>query len=67
MSFLHAVKTGGNIESVRVGIHDKHEKSRRYGILRDVADVVVENHKLWVDKVKTSTTEEDLFKARVKR
>ena len=51
ISFLHALKTGGNMESVRVGIHDNHEEERRYGILRDVADVVVENHKLWVYKL----------------
>ena len=53
ISFLHALKTGGNMESVRVGIHDNHEEERRYGILRDVADVVVENHKLWVYKPST--------------
>ena len=61
MSFLHAMKTGGNMELVRVGVHDNAETGRGYGILKNVADVVVENNKLWVYKLKKSTTEKDLF------
>jgi hypothetical protein len=51
ISCFHALKTG-DMESVRVGIHDNHEEDRRYGILHDVAEIVVENHKLWVYRLK---------------
>jgi hypothetical protein len=61
ISILHAMKTGGNMELVRVGVHDNAETGRGYGILKNVADVVVENNKLWVYKLKKSTTEKDLF------
>lgn len=61
VSFLHAMKTGGNMELVRVGVHDNAETGRGYGVLKNVADVVVENNKLWVYKLKKSTTEKDLF------
>ena len=61
MSFLHAMKTGGNMELVQVGVHDNDETARGYGILKNVADLVIKNKKLWVYKLKKSTTEKDLF------
>jgi len=61
VSFLHAMKTGGDMGLVRVGVHDNHYSYRGYGILKNVADVFVENKKLWVYKLKKNTTEKDLF------
>jgi len=61
MSFLHAMKTGGNMELVRVGVHDHDSIWRGYGILKNVADLVIKNKKLWVYKLKKSTTEKDIF------
>jgi len=61
MSFLHAMKTGGNMELVRVGVHDNDSIWRGYGILKNVADLVIKNKKLWVYKLKKSTTEKDIF------
>lgn len=62
VSFLHAIKTGGNMELVRVGVHDNDQNGvRKYDVLTKVADVVVKNKKLWVYKLKNNTSEEDIY------
>jgi hypothetical protein len=61
ISFLHAMKTGGDMEKVRVGIHDNDGILRGYGVFAQVADVVIKNKKLWVYKLKTGITENDLY------
>ena len=66
LSFLHAIKTGGDMETVRVAIHDNDQKGRGYDIFQDVADVVIEKKKLWVYKLKPETTEDDLYELWVK-
>jgi hypothetical protein len=61
LSFLHAIKTGGDMEIVRVAIHDNDQKGRGYGIFQDVADLVIRKKKLWVYKIKPETTQDDLY------
>jgi protein O-GlcNAc transferase len=65
LSFLHAIKAGGNMDLVRVGVHDNDANygnvERHYEVLTNVADVVVRNSKLWVYKLKKHATEEDLY------
>jgi hypothetical protein len=69
VSFLHAIKTGGNMDTVRVGVHDndgnhvarRHHDVRNYDVLTTVADVMIKNSKLWTYKLKNDTTEEDLY------
>eukprot|EP00557_Chaetoceros_sp_GSL56_P003055 CAMPEP_0176491812 /NCGR_PEP_ID=MMETSP0200_2-20121128/8635_1 /TAXON_ID=947934 /ORGANISM="Chaetoceros sp., Strain GSL56" /LENGTH=299 /DNA_ID=CAMNT_0017889273 /DNA_START=119 /DNA_END=1015 /DNA_ORIENTATION=+ len=61
LSFLHAIKTGGDMEKVRVGIHDNDQSARGYAEFKTVADVVIENKKLWVYKLKQGITEDDLY------
>ena len=61
VSFLHAIKTGGDMALIKVGVHDNNFSGRHYDVLTDVADVVIKNTKLWVYKLKDSTTEEDLY------
>jgi len=62
VSFLHAIKTGGDMALIKVGVHDNHFNSNRhYDVLTDVADVVIKNTRLWVYKLKNSTTEEDIY------
>lgn len=61
LSFLHAMKTGGNMEKVMVGIHDNDQVRRGYGVFRNVADIVIQKKKLWVYKLKPGTTEDDLY------
>ena len=70
VSFLHAIKTGGNMDTVRVGVHDndgnhvarRHHDVRNYDVLTTVADVImIKNSKLWTYKLKNDTTEEDLY------
>jgi hypothetical protein len=64
VSFLHAIKTGGNMDTVRVGIHDNDANQagmRHYDVLTTVAEVMIKNSKLWTYKLKNDTTEEDLY------
>jgi hypothetical protein len=61
ISFLHAIKTGGDMERIRVGIHDNDQTTRGYAEFKKVADVVIQNNKLWVYKLKQGTTEDDLY------
>jgi len=53
VSFLHAIKHGGNLGVVRVAIHDNNQKGRKYDVFEQVADVEIRNKKLWVYKLKT--------------
>lgn len=62
LSFLHALKTGGDMEKVRVGIHDNDQTMRGYAVFREVAEVVIQKKKLWVYKLKKGITEDDLYK-----
>lgn len=60
ISFLHALKYEANMDRVRVSVHDNDELSRGYGILRNIADLEVQNKKLWVYKLKPNVTEYDI-------
>lgn len=65
LSFLHAIKHGGDLSKVRVGIHDnnRNEKEginrtgRHYEVLQEVGDAEIQNEKLWVYKLKNATDE----------
>lgn len=61
LSFLHAIKTGGVMENVRVGVHDSHDITRGYSRLKQVAQVVLQTKRLWVYKLHSDTTEDDLY------
>lgn len=67
VAFLHAMKHGGDLEKVRVLVHDndaggsKFADGRGYDAVESIADVVVRNKKLWVYKLRKETTEEDVF------
>jgi hypothetical protein len=64
VSFLHAIKTGGNMDTVRGGTPDNDKNQagmRHYDVLTTVADVMIKNSKLWMYKIKNDTTEEDLY------
>eukprot|EP00568_Trieres_chinensis_P002096 CAMPEP_0183310760 /NCGR_PEP_ID=MMETSP0160_2-20130417/33091_1 /TAXON_ID=2839 ORGANISM="Odontella Sinensis, Strain Grunow 1884" /NCGR_SAMPLE_ID=MMETSP0160_2 /ASSEMBLY_ACC=CAM_ASM_000250 /LENGTH=268 /DNA_ID=CAMNT_0025475113 /DNA_START=11 /DNA_END=814 /DNA_ORIENTATION=+ len=45
VAFLHAIQRGGDLERVRVGIHDNDRSE--YHVFTEVADVVVNAKKLW--------------------
>ena len=60
MSFLHAMKYGADMEKVRVATHDNNEKGRGYGVVQEIADVEIRNERLWVYKLKSDVTEEDI-------
>mmetsp|Transcript_15182 Transcript_15182/g.16838 ORF Transcript_15182/g.16838 Transcript_15182/m.16838 type:complete len:221 (-) Transcript_15182:38-700(-) len=63
VGFLHAMKYGADLERVRVGIHDNDENWRRgYDVLLEIGHSVVKNRKLWVYKLKSGITEEQVFK-----
>jgi len=65
VSFLHAMKHGGDLDRLRVAVHDndpEHQKKRQYNVLQEVADVVVKNKKLWVYRLKdTPGIEQDVY------
>lgn len=63
LSFLHAIKHGGNLDTIRVAIHDNQQKERGYGIFQEVADVVIKNKQLWVYQLKKDrpNIEEELY------
>jgi len=61
ISFLHAMKYGADMSKVQVAIHDNDQRKRGYAAIKEVADVVVENKKLWVYRLKPETTQEQLF------
>ena len=67
MSFLHAIKHGhGDLSNVQVGIHDNNRnledginrRGRHYEVLKEVADVQIQNGKLLVYKLKSTTDEQ---------
>lgn len=60
ISFLHAMKYGADMSRVRVGTHDNERAD--YHALQEIGDVVVQNTKLWVYKLKDGITEEDIAK-----
>ena len=57
-SFLHAMKTRGDVTKVKVGLHDYHRE--HYWQLDSIAHVVHRSKRLSVLKLKQSTTEEDI-------
>mmetsp|Transcript_886 Transcript_886/g.1403 ORF Transcript_886/g.1403 Transcript_886/m.1403 type:complete len:282 (-) Transcript_886:36-881(-) len=63
VGFLHAMKYGADLERVRVGIHDNDRNWRRgCDVLLEIGHSVVKNRKLWVYKLKSGITEEQVFK-----
>lgn len=60
ISFLHALKYDANMDRVRVSVHDNDERRRGYGILQNIADLEVQNRRLWVYKLKANVTEHDI-------
>lgn len=61
LSLLHAMKTGGDMERVRIGIHDNHKMSRDYNKFQEVADVVLQLNKLWVYKLRKDVDEQSIY------
>jgi len=61
IAFLHAIKYGGDMEKIRVGIHDNNDALRKYGDFKEVGDIVIQNQRLWVYKLKPGITEEQLL------
>lgn len=62
IAFLHAMKYGGNMNRVRVLVHDNDETFRGYTVVeKEIGDVVIRNAKLWAYKLKTNVTERDIF------
>jgi protein O-GlcNAc transferase len=61
LSFLHGMQHGGDMAHVQVAIHDRNCKGRGYETLLDVADIVHESKRLWVLRLKSSTTEQELL------
>jgi len=69
LSFLHAIKHGsdGDLSKVRVGIHDNdrnhiqgmNNMGRHYEVLQEVADVEIQNNRLWVYKLKSTITADE--------
>jgi hypothetical protein len=43
-SYLHAIKHGGNLDVVRVAIHDNDKRPRKYWVFEEVADVEVRKY-----------------------
>ena len=62
ISFLHAMKYGGDMSKVMVGIHDYYYVSRGYKVLESIAYPVVTNARLYVFKLKKSTTDDQIFR-----
>ncbi len=62
VSFLHAMKHNGDMTKILVGVHDNDDSSRHYEVLKDIADLQIENKKLWVYKLKPTTTQAELYK-----
>ena len=60
VTFLHAMKTGGNMTRVRVGVHDNNMVPRNYGVLKEIGDIDVKHKKFWVYKLKDKITEKDI-------
>jgi len=60
VAFLHAIRHGGDLKRVRVGIHDNDDTSRGYHVVAEVADVVVKTKKLYIYRLKNTTSEKDL-------
>jgi len=60
-SFLHAMSRGGDMSLVLVAVHDwTHRPS--YWIIKEVAEIVHKSNNLAVMKIKTTATEDDVFK-----
>jgi len=62
VAFLHAMQYGGDMEKVRVGIHDNHDLERGYKVVSEIGELVVQNEMLWVYKLKKGTNVDDVVK-----
>lgn len=61
-SMLHAMSRGGNMAEVMVGVHDYYNMGRdEYHELEQIGDVVRKADRLAVFKVKSNTTELDIY------
>ena len=58
--FLHAMKYKADMSSVIVGIHD-NDQGRGYDIMSKIADIILQEKRLWLYKLKKETTEKDLY------
>lgn len=61
VAWLHAMKYNADLQKVRVLIHDNDEAARNYGVVNSIADIEIQNKKLWVYKHKENVTEDDIF------
>jgi hypothetical protein len=61
ISFLHAMKHGGDMSKVMVGVHD-NDQSRGYeAVLNHIGELVEQTMKLWVYKLQPGITDEDIY------
>jgi len=62
VAFLHAMQHRGDMEKVRVGIHDNHTPGRGYNVINNtIGELMIKNKRLWVYKLKNGTTVDDVI------
>jgi len=59
--FLHALRRGGDMKVVRVGLHDTNQGWRNYDIVKEIAVAEFESKRLTVLALKEDVTEKDLY------
>jgi len=61
ISLLHAMKHGGDMSKIMVGVHDNNYEDRGYEVVQRVGTIVEQTKKLWVYKLKPGITDKDIY------